>query len=145
MTRRPYLAEVRAHDYRSFPANSRIGAVSVSTSTLYPFGDTLTTTITSDHDFTYYVRIPTWVTDGTISIAQGSPVALNPSNALQAVSIKSGTTKFTLELPAPITIGKQTRKSEKSVFLIHLSRVSSKQFSRHTSWTAPLCIRYPQK
>ena len=73
--------------------------------TLYPFSDTLTTTIKTGRDFTYYVRIPSWVTNGTISINGGPPTPVSPSNGLHAVSVRAGTTQFTLDLPAEITTG----------------------------------------
>ncbi|THU97653.1 hypothetical protein K435DRAFT_857427 [Dendrothele bispora CBS 962.96] len=79
--------------------------VSVSVDTLYPFSDTLTTTITAAQAFTYHVRIPSWVSGGTISINGGAAQALSPNNGLQAVSAKAGTTKFVLNLPAKITTG----------------------------------------
>ncbi|KAK7064835.1 hypothetical protein R3P38DRAFT_2757436 [Favolaschia claudopus] len=71
---------------------------------LYPFSDTLTTTLVAKSAFTYYVRIPSWVLGGTIAVngAAAKPVA--PVNGLQAVNIAAGTTKFVLQLPAPITI-----------------------------------------
>ncbi|KAI0642095.1 hypothetical protein C8Q79DRAFT_1013969 [Trametes meyenii] len=78
--------------------------VSVSVDTLYPFSDTLSTTIRADKAFTYYVRIPSWVTKGTIAINGGAAKAVSPSNGLHAVSVKAGTTRFILDLPADITI-----------------------------------------
>jgi len=77
--------------------------VTVAVDTLYPFSDTLTTTITATKAFTYYVRIPSWVVGGTISINGGAAKAVSPSNGLQAVSAAVGTTKFVLNLPAAIT------------------------------------------
>ncbi|KAG6875753.1 hypothetical protein C0993_007550, partial [Termitomyces sp. T159_Od127] len=77
--------------------------VTANVDTLYPFSDTLTTTITATSAFTYYVRIPSWVADGTISLNGGPEKALSPSNGLQAVAAAAGTTKFLLNLPAPIT------------------------------------------
>ncbi|KAH9474823.1 hypothetical protein JR316_0013289 [Psilocybe cubensis] len=71
--------------------------------TQYPFSDTLTTTLTASKAFTYYVRIPSWVVGGTISINGGSAQPVSPVNGLQAVSAAAGTTKFVLNLPAPIT------------------------------------------
>jgi DUF1680 family protein len=85
----------------SVPGNK----VSVNVDTLYPFSDTLTTTVTASSAFTYYVRIPNWVSGGTIAINGGSAQAVNPSNGLQAVSVSAGTTKFILNLPAKITTG----------------------------------------
>ena len=79
--------------------------VSVTVDTLYPFSDTLTTTITAEKAFTYYVRIPSWVSKGTIAINGATPKSVSPSNGLHAVSVKAGTTKLVLDLPSEITIG----------------------------------------
>ncbi|PIL25174.1 hypothetical protein GSI_13063 [Ganoderma sinense ZZ0214-1] len=78
--------------------------VSVSVDTLYPFSDTLTTTIKATKAFTYYVRIPSWVTNGTISVNGGPSRPVSPTNGLHAVSVHAGTTEFTLDLPSEITI-----------------------------------------
>ncbi|KAA1468402.1 hypothetical protein DENSPDRAFT_463211 [Dentipellis sp. KUC8613] len=78
--------------------------VSASVDTLYPFSDTLTTTVTAKQAFTYYVRIPSWVTNGTIAIGNSSAKALSPANGLQAVPVQAGTTKFVLNLPSEITL-----------------------------------------
>jgi len=79
--------------------------VTVNVVTQYPFSDTLTTTINAAQAFTYYVRIPSWVSGGTISIngAAAKAVAAN-ANGLQAVSVPAGSTTFVLNLPTPITI-----------------------------------------
>ncbi|KAF5313805.1 hypothetical protein D9758_017919 [Tetrapyrgos nigripes] len=77
--------------------------VFVTVDTIYPFSDTLTTTITASQAFTYYVRIPSWVVGGTIAINGAAAKALSPSNGLQAVQVSAGTTKFVLNLPAQIT------------------------------------------
>lgn len=73
--------------------------------TIYPFSDTLTTTITAAKPFTYFIRIPEWVSEGTIAVNGGSATAVAPSKGLQAVDIEAGTTKLVLDLPAPITTG----------------------------------------
>ncbi|KAF9011853.1 hypothetical protein BDQ17DRAFT_792870 [Cyathus striatus] len=78
--------------------------VSATVDTLYPFSDTLTTTITASKSFTYFVRIPGWVSGGTIAVNNGHAQPVRPVSGLHAVSINAGTTKFTLNLPAPITI-----------------------------------------
>jgi DUF1680 family protein len=85
--------------------NATGNKVSVNVDTLYPFSDTLTTTITATSAFTYLVRIPSWTSGGTIAINGRSAQAVNPSNGLQEVSIPAGTTKFVLNLPAKITTG----------------------------------------
>ncbi|CAK5268463.1 unnamed protein product [Mycena citricolor] len=78
--------------------------VTVNVDTMYPFSDTLTTTITAKSPFTYYVRIPSWVVKGTIAVDGGKPAAVSPKQGLHALKVKAGTTKFVLNLPAPITI-----------------------------------------
>lgn len=83
--------------------------------TMYPFSDTLSTTITADQAFMYYVRIPSWVTGGTISVNGGRVRALNPLNGLQAVSARAGTTRFVLNLPAKITTGSIRRFGRVSI------------------------------
>ncbi|KAF8955068.1 hypothetical protein BDZ97DRAFT_1927484 [Flammula alnicola] len=71
--------------------------------TQYPFSDVITTTITATKSFTYFVRIPSWVVGGTIALNGGHAQAVSPVNGLQAVSASAGTTRFVLNLPAPIT------------------------------------------
>ncbi|OCH96340.1 hypothetical protein OBBRIDRAFT_854604 [Obba rivulosa] len=78
--------------------------VTASVDTIYPFSDSLTTTIHADKAFTHYVRIPSWVSSGTIAMNGGAAKAVSPSNGLQAVPVKAGTTKFDLHLPSEITI-----------------------------------------
>ncbi|KAJ7048624.1 hypothetical protein C8F01DRAFT_1276822 [Mycena amicta] len=77
--------------------------VTANVATLYPFSDTLTTTITAKAAFTYQVRIPSWVVNGTIAINGAAAKALAPVNGLQAVTVAAGTTTFVLNLPAAIT------------------------------------------
>ncbi|KAI0331651.1 hypothetical protein GY45DRAFT_598326 [Cubamyces sp. BRFM 1775] len=85
--------------------------VSVAVDTLYPFSDSLTTTIHADRDFTYYVRIPSWVSKGTIAINGKAAKAVSPSNGLQAVSVQAGKTTFTLNLPSDITVESRPHNS----------------------------------
>ncbi|KAJ7051145.1 hypothetical protein C8F01DRAFT_1212766 [Mycena amicta] len=77
--------------------------VTANVATLYPFSDTLTTTITAKAAFTYQVRIPSWVVNGNIAINGAAAKALAPVNGLQAVTVAAGTTTFVLNLPAAIT------------------------------------------
>ncbi|KAF8075777.1 hypothetical protein FPV67DRAFT_381902 [Lyophyllum atratum] len=77
--------------------------VAVAVDTAYPFSDTLTTTITADKAFTYYVRIPGWVVGGTIAVGGSAKKNVDAVGALQAVQIPAGKTTFVLELPAKIT------------------------------------------
>jgi len=79
--------------------------VTVNVVTQYPFSDTLTTTISAAQAFTYYVRIPSWVSGGTISInGAAAKSVVGNANGLQAVSVPAGSTSFVLNLPAPITL-----------------------------------------
>ncbi|KAH7921753.1 hypothetical protein BV22DRAFT_1038302 [Leucogyrophana mollusca] len=79
-------------------------AVAVSVDTMYPFSDILTTTITADAAFTYYIRIPGWVSGGTIAVNGGTEEAVSPSNGLQSVQVGAGTTTIVLNIPADITL-----------------------------------------
>ncbi|TFK98865.1 hypothetical protein BDV98DRAFT_595510 [Pterulicium gracile] len=79
-------------------------SVTANVDTLYPFSDTLTTTITATRAFT-------WVVGGTIAINGGLARALSPSNGLQSVAAGAGTTTFVLNLPAVITVENRVRGS----------------------------------
>ncbi|KAH7910483.1 hypothetical protein BJ138DRAFT_100732 [Hygrophoropsis aurantiaca] len=86
-------------------------AVSVAVDTIYPFSDTLTTTITADKAFTYYVRIPSWVSKGTIAINGGAEVPVAPNNGLHAVQVGAGTTTLVLNVPPEITLESRPENS----------------------------------
>ena len=80
--------------------------VSAQVDTLYPFSDTVTTTVNADKAFTYYVRIPSWTTDATISLnGEKTKNIIAGSNGLSAIDLPAGKSSFVLELPAEITIG----------------------------------------
>ncbi|KAI0825775.1 hypothetical protein BC629DRAFT_1586645 [Irpex lacteus] len=85
--------------------------VTASVNTTYPFSDTLITTIKADKAFTYYVRVPSWVSKGAIAVNGGKASALAPKNGLHAVRVSSGTTTLTLNLPADITIESRPNNS----------------------------------
>ncbi|KAK7057653.1 phosphoribosyltransferase-like protein [Favolaschia claudopus] len=79
--------------------------VTVAVSTLYPFGDVLTTRISATNAFTYFVRIPSWITGGTVSVNDGPAEPVKPNeNGLHPVAVGAGFTKLVLELPAEIRI-----------------------------------------
>jgi len=79
-------------------------AVQVAVDTKYPFSDTLTTTITAQKAFTYHVRVPSWVSGGTMTVNGRSAQPIkSDSNGLQSISVTAGTTTVVLNLPAPIT------------------------------------------
>ncbi|EIW84902.1 hypothetical protein CONPUDRAFT_117150 [Coniophora puteana RWD-64-598 SS2] len=77
--------------------------VQVDVDTMYPFADTLTTTITADKAFTFYVRVPSWVSGGTFATNGGAAQPLAPSNGLQAVQAGAGTTTLDLVYTPEIT------------------------------------------
>lgn len=79
--------------------------VTATVDTAYPFSDSLKTTITAQKAFTYYVRIPSWVVGGSITVGTQAKKNLDAVGALQAVAIPAGTTTFVLDLPAKITTG----------------------------------------
>ncbi|PIL24884.1 hypothetical protein GSI_12771 [Ganoderma sinense ZZ0214-1] len=85
--------------------------VAVSVDTIYPFSDSLITTITADKPFTYYVRIPSWASNGTIAINGEEPCAVQPTDGLQSIPVQAGSTNFTLNLPAEITVEARPRSS----------------------------------
>ncbi|KAI0685304.1 hypothetical protein BC835DRAFT_1384885 [Cytidiella melzeri] len=85
--------------------------VTATVNTTYPFSDTVTTTIQAAKAFTYYVRIPSWVSKGTISVNNGKAAAVSPQNGLHAVKVPSGITTLTLNLPADITIESRPNNS----------------------------------
>lgn len=87
-------------------------AVQVSVASSYPFSDSLTTTITAQKAFTYHVRIPSWITAGTMSINGGHSESVKAdSNGLQSINIPAGKTTILLSLPAEITTGKLNFKN----------------------------------
>jgi DUF1680 family protein len=86
--------------------NATGNAVQVSVDTKYPFSDTLTTTINAQKAFMYHVRIPSWVSGGTMSVNGGSSQSVKAdSNGLQSINVPAGKTTVVLNLPAPITTG----------------------------------------
>lgn len=76
--------------------------MTVNVATLYPFSDTLTTTITAAKAFTYAFRVPSWVVGGTIAINGAASKALTPASGLQTVAVGAGTTTLVVNLPANI-------------------------------------------
>ncbi|KAH8825588.1 hypothetical protein DL96DRAFT_1609360 [Flagelloscypha sp. PMI_526] len=78
-------------------------AVSVKTKTLYPFSDSLQIIINADSKFDFFIRIPSWVEGGSLSINDGPSNTLRPVNGLQRTSIAAGVTTLKLHLPALIT------------------------------------------
>ncbi|KAL1948748.1 hypothetical protein VTO73DRAFT_10554 [Trametes versicolor] len=78
--------------------------VAVNVDTIYPFNeDTLLTTIIAEKPFTYYVRIPEWAHNATISVNGGDVSLCDPVNSLHAVPVGAGATNITLTFPTSIT------------------------------------------
>jgi DUF1680 family protein len=79
----------------------------VTVTTDYPFGDTLSYVIGASKAFTFNVRIPSWAQTGksTISVNNGASqaVTVDTTTNFHAVACAAGTTKFTVNLDAPIT------------------------------------------
>ncbi|KAK7062692.1 hypothetical protein VNI00_000180 [Paramarasmius palmivorus] len=71
---------------------------------LVPFGDTLRYHITAQKDFDFYIRVASWVVNGSISINDGATKKLSPSKGLHKVNIKKGDTTLLVQVPARITI-----------------------------------------
>ncbi|KDQ32865.1 hypothetical protein PLEOSDRAFT_1033818, partial [Pleurotus ostreatus PC15] len=111
--------------------------VTVNVDTLYPFSDTLTTTITATSAFTYFVRIPSWVVGGTIAINGAAARAVSPSNGLLAVQVTAGTTKFVLNLPAQITTGSRLRSIYQPPILRSIDNRESRAVDLEFDATAP--------
>lgn len=82
-------------------------SVKLSVGTLYPFDDRLNTTITATKSFIYYIRVPSWVVGGYMSMNDGEQIALTPDEqtGLMAVVIGAGETNISMDFPAQITIG----------------------------------------
>ncbi|KAI0028293.1 hypothetical protein K488DRAFT_58962 [Vararia minispora EC-137] len=85
--------------------------VSVNVNTMYPFSDTLTTTINAQKPFVYKVRVPSWTVGGTISVNGGAAKAVAPVNGLHSVKVAAGKTTIVLDLPAEVTIEQRPNSS----------------------------------
>ncbi|KAF7289348.1 hypothetical protein MIND_01396900 [Mycena indigotica] len=97
--------------FRTSVILSQDNVVTASVETLYPFGDKLTTTITASKAFSYFVRIPGWISRGTLSINGDLPQPVAPKNGLHQVSIQAGITTLVLELPSDIRIESRPHQS----------------------------------
>ncbi|KAF8074091.1 hypothetical protein FPV67DRAFT_786999 [Lyophyllum atratum] len=81
--------------------------VKVTVNSLYPFGSTLTYTISATRAFTFGIRVPSWAQNplSTISVNNAKPSVLQPNAAsLQTVQIAAGTTTLRVFLNAPLQI-----------------------------------------
>ncbi|TCD71795.1 hypothetical protein EIP91_003138 [Steccherinum ochraceum] len=80
--------------------------VTVNVETIYPFSDTVSTTVQADQAFTYYVRVPSWVSGGNFTVNGAEAKAFSPDQGtgLQAIPVSAGTTTISMNFPAEITI-----------------------------------------
>jgi len=82
--------------------------VGITVDTLYPFGNTLTYTISAQKSFAFKIRVPTWAqnsTASTIAVNNGKATALSPdATSLHTVNVKAGKTSLTVKLNAPLEI-----------------------------------------
>lgn len=76
--------------------------VKITSDTTYPFSDTVSLTVDADDAFTYYIRIPDWVVDGSVATNGGDAEAIEAGGLLK-VDITAGTTTLDLVFPAEIT------------------------------------------
>ncbi|KAJ3821652.1 hypothetical protein F5880DRAFT_1721306 [Lentinula raphanica] len=92
---------------------SAANLVQVTVDTLYPFGDTLHTTINAAKPFTYSVRVPSWVTDGFIRFSGGKQRQLAPDSesGLIQIEVGAGLTSFVMHVPARISIERRLHGS----------------------------------
>ncbi|KAJ7631929.1 hypothetical protein DFH06DRAFT_1223303 [Mycena polygramma] len=86
--------------------------VQVTVDTLYPFGNTLTYTISATKAFSFKIRVPTWAQNST-----ASTIAVNGARAttlstdtmsLHTVAVKPGKTVLNVNLHAPLEVEVRT-------------------------------------
>ncbi|KZT04944.1 uncharacterized protein LAESUDRAFT_715247 [Laetiporus sulphureus 93-53] len=89
-------------------------STNVTVDTLYPFGSTVTYSITASAPYTLYIRIPNWAQSASnISVNGAQATVLSPDedSALQAVNILEGKTIVELYLDMQIEIEERTNGS----------------------------------
>ncbi|GAB7354591.1 hypothetical protein MBLNU459_g5034t1 [Dothideomycetes sp. NU459] len=75
------------------------GSTRVQCVTLYPFGTTLTYTITTERPFDFFTRIPAWATSQSLMRQNNATYTLSIGNtSLHHVSVAAGSTTFSIEL-----------------------------------------------
>ncbi|KUJ21209.1 duf1680 domain-containing protein [Mollisia scopiformis] len=118
---------------------SNNNAVSVSVNTTYPFGLSLTYTISATSAFPFYVRIPTWAeSTSTISgPSNGAIVQVSPSNqGLQKIGIPGGSsTTFTIQLE---TQPRVVTRANNTAAIYYGALLYSLAIDFNTSQTPPL-------
>lgn len=90
---------------------SQSNTITVSCTTNYPFDTVLDYAISATAAFDFYVRVPSWTTSSSISMA-GQSVAVSPDSAtgMTKISIPSGSTTLTYTLGADLVI--ETRAND---------------------------------
>ncbi|KAF8161852.1 hypothetical protein BJ912DRAFT_311452 [Pholiota molesta] len=82
--------------------------VQVSVDTLYPFGLTLSYTVSATQAFPFKLRIPEWAKNAQSTIivnrTKAVPVAPDASTSLQIINVSSGSTTIELSLHAPLNV-----------------------------------------
>lgn len=83
-------------------ANLTVGTVTVECDTSYPFGDTLSYTVTAPGPFDFYIRQPEWSTDTATTAISGAASSYDAATGLRQVSLPGGTAHFTYTLAPTI-------------------------------------------
>ncbi|KAJ6595746.1 hypothetical protein DFH09DRAFT_146534, partial [Mycena vulgaris] len=86
--------------------------VQVNVDTLYPFGNTLTYTISATKSFAFKIRVPTWAQNSaasTIAVNNARATPLSPDAfSLHTVKVSAGKTVLHVQLHAPLQIEVRT-------------------------------------
>ena len=131
------------------PGNAKLvlgrnNPVSVTADTAYPFDFRVTYTVTAEHEFPLYVRIPTWASvDSTIQLpGSDHPVSITASDlGLQKVVIPGGTTStFTVNLD---TKPRVKQPSEGTVSVYYGPLLYSLAIEFRTTETVPYSYQAP--
>ncbi|TFY52235.1 hypothetical protein EVJ58_g10129 [Rhodofomes roseus] len=88
--------------------------VNVTVDTLYPFGETLTYTISASAPFTFHIRIPGWAKAASslsINDQPASALTHDPKTALQTVSVPASNTTIRLYLDMQIEVEERSNGS----------------------------------
>ncbi|KAJ7583639.1 hypothetical protein C8J56DRAFT_954591 [Mycena floridula] len=96
----------------SFSGKLAGNQVKVTVDTLYPFGHTLTYSISASKSFNLKVRIPSWAQTGksTVAVGKNKPSALkvDPATSFQVVSVPAGQSTVSIVLDSPLTVESRT-------------------------------------
>ncbi|KAJ7126117.1 hypothetical protein C8R44DRAFT_781093 [Mycena epipterygia] len=86
--------------------------VQVTVDTLYPFGNTLTYTISATKPFSFKIRVPTWAqnsTASTIAVNNARATTLTPDSfSLHTVNVNAGKTVLQVNLHSPLEVEVRT-------------------------------------